>query len=94
MAISGSIEISGLVIPNSYTNIKTFTYINTPDGYNINCEYNIFVDESHRDLNPTPLQTNRINFTIASSGSLDVFEHIYTKIKQENYFISSSLTDC
>jgi len=94
MAISGSIEIYGLEVPESYTRIKSFTYTNIGDEYNINCEYETFVDLNHRNLGMEPLQSNRTVFTIVPSGSVDLFDHIYSNIKNQKYFISSSLTNC
>jgi hypothetical protein len=94
MALSGSLEIEGLEIPNSYTKVKSFTYTNNSNEYHINGEYQIFVDENHRINDTIPLHSSRFNFTIVPSGSLDIFNHIYTNIQTHKYFESSSLIDC
>jgi hypothetical protein len=94
MALSGSIEIQGIEILNSYTNVSEFIFTKNQESYQIRYKYNIYVDKSYRDLNEPPLQQLHSNLTFQTTGSLEPFYWIYSHIRTQPYFISSSLIDC
>lgn len=94
MALSGSIEIEGLEITGSYTNVSSFSYNKKDNLYNIGYTYNIYVSYNHRISNPSPLYSDTKRFLFQTTGSVDPFDWIYNNIRTQPYFVSSSLIDC
>jgi hypothetical protein len=96
MAISGSLNYEGLEITGSYTNIKTLSYTNNNGYKTISFEYQLFVDEAHREGSSSPFLSKRTQFSMSPSGSNteNLLEFAYNCIKNEPYFSSSSFIDC
>jgi hypothetical protein len=92
MALRGSIEIEGLDITGSYTNVSSFSYNNINGSYHINYVYNTYINQEHRESNRDSFLSGRSSFLI--TGSLDLFSQIYDDLKKQNYLNSSSLENC
>jgi len=96
MAIKGLINIEGLEVTGSYTNITNFNYNKSKDGdYSVTYRYTIYVSEEHRNTNKNPLQvgTGTVVFN-DESDIIDPFHWMYGHLKANPYFSSGSLVDC
>jgi hypothetical protein len=96
MAISGSIQIEGLEITGSYTNIDNFIYKkNNNNEYSIMYSYSIYVNEEHRNKNTKPIFKDQQMVVFTDTTPIDPFFWMYGHIKSNPYFVSgSSLVDC
>lgn len=94
MALSGSINIEGLEITGSYTNIQDFVYKKKNEEYSIIYNYSIYVDEPHRDSGNSPLHKGGSSMVFETTGSVDPFYWMYNHLRTQPYFISGSLIDC
>jgi len=95
MAISGSLNYEGLEITGSYTNVKTLSYSNNNGYKTISFEYQLFVDEVHRENGTLPFLSKRTQFSMTSSlDTENLLDFAYNSIKSEPYYISSSFIDC
>ena len=94
MALSGSINIEGLEITGSYTNIHDFVYKKKNEDYYFVYSYSIYVDETHRNSGNSPLHTGNSSMLFSTTGSVDTFDWMYNHLRTQPYFISGSLIDC
>jgi len=95
MAISGSLNYEGLEITDSYTNIKHLSYTKNDNLKLISFDYQLFVNETHRNSGKEPLLTKRTQFTMTSSlDTENLLNFAYNSVKSEPYYVSSSFIDC
>jgi hypothetical protein len=95
MAIKGLINIEGLEVTGSYTNIDSFMYQKDNGGnYNINYSYSIYVNEEHRNKKRKPLHKGHDRVVFNDTEPVDIFRWMYGHLKANQYFLSGSLVDC